>query len=459
MLFHSWQFAIFAAAVYLGYLLVSRRALGTHWLLAASLVFYAWAGPRFVLLLLYATAVNFAAGVMLERSSRRKVWLGAAIVATLAPLLYFKYAGFTAESLNAALPHLGFAARLVTPTVLLPMGLSFFTFRVLGYTIDCYRGHVAREKSFLRFATFVAFFPTLLAGPIERASHFLHQITGRPKAPSKGDLADGLSLFVVGLFKKVALADYLSLYVDKVYSAPASFDGLTLAAATFAFAWKIYFDFSGYTDMARGVARALGFDVVLNFNHPYLATSLGDFWNRWHISLSSWFKDYLYIPLGGNRKGTFNTYRNMLLTMVISGLWHGAAWTFVLWGLLHALGRFATRELERTRIYRERVPTLVKQLWVFSFVGFCWIFFRASSLSDAVLIVKRIGSASLADPRFPVAMLVLCLVIWAYQFWYESKAKRVLAWAPIRVGAVCYMLVHLVLFSGGGSQPFVYLQF
>jgi D-alanyl-lipoteichoic acid acyltransferase DltB (MBOAT superfamily) len=469
MLFHSWQFAAFGVTVYLVYLLLCRTKLGLHWLLGASLLFYGlashslgegwWAGPRFVLLLVYVIAVNFAAGVMLERSGRKKLWLVGAVAATLVPLLFFKYAAFGVDSLDAILARLGLPSGFAAPSLVLPAGLSFFTFHALGYTIDCYRGNIKAEKSILRFATFVSFFPKLLAGPIERASHFLGQLAGRPKRPTAGDLADGLSLFVVGLFKKVAVADYLSLYVDKVYSAPASFDGLTLAAATFAFAWKIYFDFSGYTDMARGIARALGFDIALNFNNPYLATGLGDFWNRWHISLSSWFKDYLYIPLGGNRRGTLNTYRNMLLTMLIAGLWHGAAWTFVIWGFLHALGRFVTRELERTRLYRDRVPTLFKQLWVFAFVTFCWIFFRASSLPEALLIVKRMFAAGLGDPRFPVLMLALCLIIWAYQFWYESKAKHLLAWAPVRVGATAYMLLHLLLLSGGTPQPFVYLQF
>jgi alginate O-acetyltransferase complex protein AlgI len=459
MLFHSWPFVAFGLVVYLVYLLLCRTRFGLHWLLAASLFFYGWAGPRFVLLMVYVIAVNFIAGLMIERSPRKKLWLAGAVVATLAPLLCYKYGAFWMGSLNAALPRLGVKATLPLPAWVLPAGLSFFTFHALGYAIDCYRGTIKAERSVLRFATFVAFFPKLLAGPIERASHFLGQLAPRPKRPTTLDLADGLSLFVVGLFKKVAVADYLSLYVDKVYSAPAGFDGFTLAVATFAFGWKIYFDFSGYTDMARGVARALGFDIALNFNNPYLATGLGDFWNRWHISLSSWFKDYLYIPLGGNRKGTIATYRNMMLTMVISGLWHGAAWTFVIWGFLHAVGRFATRELERTRIYRDRVPTLVKQLWVFAFVTFCWIFFRAPNLSEAGLIVKRIFIAGLGDPRFPVAMLALCLLIWMYQFWHESRARHVLAWAPVRVGVTSYMLFHLLLFTGGSAQPFMYLQF
>ena len=459
MLFHSWQFAVFGVIVYLVYILLCRTRFSLHWLLGASLVFYGWAAPPFVLLLVYVIGVSFAAGAMVERGARRKLWLVGAIVATLAPLVCYKYAAFAAGSVNAASARLGLRPGLTIPSLVLPAGLSFFTFGALGYVIDCYRGATKAERSFLRLAVFVAFFPKLLAGPIERASHLLGQLAPRPKLPGGADLADGLSLFVVGLFKKVALADYLSMYVGKVYSAPASFDGLSLAAATFAFAWQIYFDFSGYTDMARGVARALGFDIMLNFRNPYLATGLGDFWNRWHISLSSWFKDYVYIPLGGNRKGTFNTYRNMLITMVISGLWHGAAWTFVIWGFLHAVGRFMTRELERTPFYRQRVPTFAKQMLVFGFVSFCWIFFRASSFSDALLIVKRIFATGIQDPRFPIAMLVLCLAVWAYQFLSESRLKQLAASAPARIGAVSYMVMHLLLISGGSTQPFVYLQF
>jgi D-alanyl-lipoteichoic acid acyltransferase DltB (MBOAT superfamily) len=341
----------------------------------------------------------------------------------------------------------------------LPAGISFFTFQAMSYTIDVYRGNLVREKSFLRFATFVSLFPQLVAGPIERATNLLRQLTGEPKRATRADVADGLSLFVIGLFKKVALADYLAAYVDRVYASPALFDGLTLALATFAFGWQIYFDFSGYTDMARGAGKVLGFEFMLNFNNPYCATGLGDFWNRWHISLSTWFKDYVYIPLGGNRRGTLNTYKNMFLTMLISGLWHGAAWTFVLWGVLHALGRCATRELEATSFYRDKVPKIAKQLLVFAFVTFCWIFFRANSLSDAWLVVSRIFTGGVQDPRFPVAMLALCLSVWVYQFLFDSPARMLLIRTPLRLGVAIYIIFHLLLFSSGSSQPFVYFQF
>jgi D-alanyl-lipoteichoic acid acyltransferase DltB (MBOAT superfamily) len=371
---------------------------------------------------------------------------------------FFKYSVFAVDNLNALLSAFGAPYNIPAPGILFPVGISFYTFQAVGYTIDVYRGKVGMERSFVRFATFVSLFPRLLAGPIERAGNVLPQLAEKPRI-SHENVTDGLSLFVVGIFKKVALADYLALYVDKVYAAPDLFDGLTLMLASFAFAWQIYFDFSGYSDMARGVARMMGFNLMLNFNNPYLATGLGDFWNRWHISLSSWFRDYLYIPLGGNRKGKFNTYRNMFITMVVSGLWHGAAWTFVIWGALHAIGRFMTRDLERTDFYAERIPGLVKQISVFIFVTFAWIFFRASSIGDAATIVKRIFTAGMADPKFPVLALLLCLSIWLYQFLFESRIKRILEWRPLKICVVCLIILYLVIFARAGNEAFIYLQF
>lgn len=273
------------------------------------------------------------------------------------------------------------------------------------------------------------------------------------------DIADGLSLFIIGFFKKVALADYMALYVDKVFNTPEQFQAPALVLATFLFSWQIYFDFSGYTDMARGVARMMGFRLMLNFNNPYLATGLGEFWSRWHISLSSWFKDYVYIPLGGNRKGKFNTYKNMFLTMVISGLWHGAAWTFVIWGAVHALGRFCTRELERTSFYKERVPKVAKQLLVFVFVSFAWIFFRAETISDAWVIVTRIFSSGLANPYCPLLALALIFAVWLYQFAYESKLRWVLELRYVRIGIVLLVIIYLIVFAPASEKGFIYLQF
>jgi len=556
MLFHTWTFAIFFAIVYPVYRLTKGTRLELPWLLAASYVFYGWWNPLYLILIAYGTIMDYWIVVRMEKSRRKKWWIALSVVSNLGLLGFFKYAGFVADNLNWVLAHLsigdvlwiplsvvgnlgllgffkyaGFVAAnlnglfahpgigyaLPKPDILLPVGISFFTFQSMSYIIDCYRGHVKREHSFLRYAVYVSLFTQLVAGPIERASNLLRQLREEHRI-TRGDVGDGLSLFVVGLFKKVALADYLALYVDKVYGAPGNFEAPALALATFAFAWQIYFDFSGYTDMARGIARMMGLKLMLNFNNPYLADSLGDFWQRWHISLSTWFKDYVYIPMGGNRGGALLTYRNMVLTMVISGLWHGAAWTFLIWGVLHAAGRVLTRELERSCFYRERVPRPLKQLGVFAFVTFAWIFFRAQSVGDAWLIVWRIATSawafvtfawtfawtffraqsvgdawlivsriatsawafvtfawtffrtlsvgdawriatSWADPPFPMLALGMVLAVWGYQFLYESKARTMLEWAPVRVSLAVVLVVYVATFPAGAAQKFIYFQF
>jgi D-alanyl-lipoteichoic acid acyltransferase DltB (MBOAT superfamily) len=397
--------------------------------------------------------------------SSRRIWLLISLVNNLALLLFFKYARFAVENLNALAAWIHLPLKLSDPSTLmplgfeylLPVGISFFTFQSLSYTIDFYLGNVHRERNFLRFATFVCFFPQLMAGPIERARHLLPQFNQFPPVRVQ-NFTDGASLFLVGLFKKLALANYLSFYVERVYDNPKDFGAPALILATVAFGWQIFFDFSGYTDMARGVAKLMGFNLILNFNNPYLATGLGEFWSRWHISLSSWFRDYVYIPLGGNRGGTAATYRNLFITFFISGIWHGAAWTFVIWGALHGLGVLVTRELERSAFYRERVPRLAKQVGVFAFVSFTWIFFRAESLSDALLIVKRIFTGVWQDPQIPALMILLVLMVWLYQLAYESRFREMLKFNFVRVGLATLMMLYLCLCSSGGGA-FIYFQF
>jgi len=409
-----------------------------------------------VILLLMAMATAF---------SSRKIWLVVSIINNLSLLAFFKYAGFLSESLNKLLARMGASFALPEAATLmpagfeymLPVGISFFMFQSMSYTIDFYRGDVHRERSFIRFATFVSFFPQLVAGPIERASHLLPQFHTRPTVRMR-DVTEGASLFLVGLFKKLALSNYLSVYVERVYDDPTGHNAPALLLATFAFAWQIYFDFSGYTDMARGVARLFGFRLMLNFNHPYLAAGLGEFWSRWHISLSTWFRDYVYIPLGGNRKGSLFTYRNLILTFVISGLWHGAAWTFIIWGALHGVGSMITRSLERSAWYRTRVPKIFKQIAVFIFVGFAWIFFRADSLEIARIIITRMASTPWTDPGFPLLMGVLIAAIWAYQYLSESRHKKILDHPVARISLATGMIVYLLLFSSKGGS-FIYFQF
>ncbi len=358
--------------------------------------------------------------------------------------------------------------------VILPIGISFHTFQSMSYTIDAYFGRIQTERSFIRFLTFVSFFPQLVAGPIERASNLLPQLQKMPVI-TRRQIGDGLSLFLVGFFKKVALADYLGLYVHKVYEDPALLDwhasggpnAPALILATLAFGWQIYFDFSGYTDMARGIAELMGFRMMLNFNNPYTATGLGDFWNRWHISLSTWFKDYVYFPLGGSRKGELRTYRNMFLTMLISGIWHGAALVYIIWGAMHALGRCLTRELEQTTVYRQYVPRFVKQILVFTFVTFTWIFFRAEvkehplNVTRAFTIVARIFTRPWTNPEMPVLMIVLILAVWAYQLMYTSRSVlgRLLETTPVRVGLALLMILYLLLVAQPSTNEFIYFQF
>ena len=367
-------------------------------------------------------------------------------------LIIFKYANFIVDNINEL-----FGTTIELGNIPFPLGISFFTFQSLSYTIDFYFGNVHRERNFLRFATFVCFFPQLMAGPIERARHLLPQFNQFPPVRLQ-NFTDGASLFLVGLFKKLALANYLAFYVERVYDNPKDFGAPALLLATVAFGWQIFFDFSGYTDMARGVAKLMGFNLILNFNNPYLATGLGEFWSRWHISLSSWFRDYVYIPLGGNKNGTLRTYRNLFLTFFISGIWHGAAWTFVIWGTLHGLGVLITRELERSPVYRDRVPKLFKQAGVFLFVMFTWIFFRAGSLSDALLIVQRIFTAAWQDPQIPALMLVLVALVWLYELAYESRLRDLLKTSSVRVGMAALMVLYLCLCSSGGGA-FIYFQF
>jgi D-alanyl-lipoteichoic acid acyltransferase DltB (MBOAT superfamily) len=433
--------------------------------LALGLAGAAVAGPP----TLRPTSLVFAALVLLMAVGAfvgsRRMWLVISIVNNLALLLFFKYAGFIVGNLNQMLVGLGLSYHFADPAALmpygwsymLPAGISFFTFQSMSYTIDFYLGKVPRERNFLRFATFVCFFPQLMAGPIERAKHLLPQFQKAPPFCLR-NLTDGLSLFLVGLFKKLALANYLSLYVERIYDNPAEHGAAALVMATFAFAWQIFFDFSGYTDMARGVARMMGFQLILNFNNPYLAGGLGEFWSRWHISLSTWFRDYVYIPLGGSRRGTLWTYRNLFITFLVSGVWHGANWTFAIWGLLHAFGVMLTRELERSAFYRQRVPLALKQAWVFVYVCFTWIFFRAASLADAQLIIRRIFAAAWSDPQIPALMLLLVVLVWAYQFTYESRLRPVLSAAPVRVALAAGMMLYLCLCSSGGGT-FIYFQF
>src|SRR5688572_18759947 len=471
MFFHKSEFLVFFLIVFPVYLFLRRHNTGMNlWLLAASYVFYGWWNPWYLVLIAATTTLDWYIGLRLGREgARKKFWLFLTLASNLGMLAFFKYADFFTENVNLILAKVGVGSSLQNPArllmeslhmeYLLPVGISFFTFQSMSYTIDVYRGQIPVERSLVRFAAFVSLFPQLVAGPIERASNLLPQLRKSPTI-TKEDLTDGLSHFLVGLFKKIALADYLAPFVDAVYNDPGKASGSALAAATIAFAWQIYFDFSGYTDMARGVGRMMGFRFMLNFNNPYVATGLGDFWSRWHISLSTWFKDYVYFPLGGNRGGKWLTYRNMVITMLVSGIWHGAAWTFVIWGALHAIGRVVTRELELTPFYRDRVPRVLKQIGVFLFVCVCWIFFRAKSVPEAWLVLSGLFTRPWGVSGMPVLMMLMIAAVWAWQLLAEGERTRpIVQSAPVQFAIASVMAAYLMVVAQSGSQAFIYFQF
>jgi D-alanyl-lipoteichoic acid acyltransferase DltB (MBOAT superfamily) len=495
MAFHTWVFFVFFVIVFPCYLLCRRNNQAMNiCLMIASYTFYGWRNPWLILLLFSTSAIDFWMVLLMDRrQSTRKLWLIISLVSNFGFLGFFKYSKFITDNLNSLLTLTGLPALLLEPAayttkvfqffgqfvghgddwivteIILPIGISFHTFQSMSYTIDAYFRTIEPERNFIRFLTFVSFFPQLVAGPIERAPNLLRQLQSTPQITWRF-MADGMSLFLVGFFKKVALADYLGLYVNAVYGDPKNPDSVetimqfqapALILATIAFGWQIYFDFSGYTDMARGIAEFMGFRLMFNFNNPYTATGLGDFWNRWHISLSTWFKDYVYFPLGGSRRGTWMTYRNMFITMVVSGVWHGAEWGFVIWGALHALGRCLTREAELTPFYKERIPRLVKQLLVFAFVSCTWIFFRAQTLKKSWLIITRIFTTDWVDPKFPLGMAGLVLAVWCYQLLYssESRYKQILEWRLVKFGIVAFMLVYLMLVAQVSTQDFIYMEF
>jgi len=407
MLFNSFQYLLFLPAVVALYFLMPHRA---RWvlLLSASYYFYMCWKPEYAALIALSTLIDYWAALRMgrvnERAGRRK-YLVLSLLANLGLLFAFKYFNFFSASLYGILEHANLLFRAPELDILLPVGISFYTFQTLSYTIDVYRGERPPERHLGIFALYVSFFPQLVAGPIERSTRLLPQFFEK-RGFEYTRAVEGLRLILWGLFKKVVIADRLALYVDRVYDYPASFHGWPLIVATYFFAFQIYCDFSGYTDIARGSAKLLGYELMENFRRPYFAKSIGEFWRRWHISLSSWFRDYLYLPLGGNRVTRWRWCYNIIVVFVLSGLWHGANWTFMIWGALHGLYLIASRI---TGSWRNRMATLfgldsrplARKLWqvavTFHLTLFAWVFFRANSLSEALVVLRNSFVLRLSD--------------------------------------------------------------
>ena len=459
MLFHTWDFVIYFTIVMSIYSLIMKTKFRIPFLWIVSYIFYGWWDFRFLLLIFVSSTTDYFCGRGIASGKKRKFWLILSLVVNLGMLCFFKYMGFLTENLRWLFEVLHIPLTIPETNILLPVGISFFTFQSMSYTIDVYLGHMREEKKYINYLAFVSLFPQLVAGPIERASELLPQIRHTPVI-RKQDVSDGISLFLTGLFKKAIMADFLAIYVDKVYPDPASQSGLALLIATFCFAWQIYFDFSGYSDMARGIARIMGIRLMLNFNNPYTAVDVRDFWRRWHISLSTWFKDYVYIPMGGNRGIKIHVWWNVFFTMLVSGFWHGAAWTFIIWGALNGLGSIVSMQFDKAEWYK-KIPKIVKQLITFIFISFTWIFFRAESFDDAMTIIKRIGAWAAGESTtiIPLIPLVLVGAIWLYQLTFNSGFKDILSRRYIRVSLLAAAVIFYLVFSSTANTQFIYFQF
>ncbi|HTK49942.1 MAG TPA: MBOAT family protein [Gemmatimonadaceae bacterium] len=401
MLFNSLQFALFFPIVTLLYFALPHRWRGAL-LLAASCVFYMAFVPAYILILAVTILIDYAAGIGIARSTgrRRTRWLVLSIVSTCAVLFVFKYFDFFNASIAVAARAMGMAYAIPALGLLLPVGLSFHTFQSLSYVIEVYAGRQEAERDFGRYALYVMFYPQLVAGPIERPQNLLHQFREEHRFDYDRVVA-GLQLMAWGFVKKVVVADRLADLVNRVYDAPRAYTGIPLWTATIAFAFQIYCDFSGYSDIAIGSAQVMGFSLMRNFDRPYAARSISEFWRRWHVSLSTWFRDYVYVPLGGNRVARSRWYANLLVTFLVSGLWHGARWTFVVWGALHGaylvagLASAGVRARVRDAIGLARSPAILAA-WqtsaTFALVTLGWVFFRAGSLADAWYVLSHLGT-------------------------------------------------------------------
>lgn len=491
MLFNSFPFAVFFLLVLAAYVLSRRRLhIQNVVLLVASYTFYGWWDWRFLLLILASTLIDYVCGRLLDRcrgdtacldatpdapppatSARtRRAILVASVCANLGILGFFKYYDFFAASCAEVLQAIGLPLQPRLLHVILPVGISFYTFQTLSYTIDIYRGHLRAHRNLIDFAVFVSFFPQLVAGPIVRARDFLPQIA-RPRVWHWERVYEGCYLILWGLFKKVVIADNVAVVADRLFSGDTPTNGAAVLVAAYAFAVQIYCDFSGYSDIARGTARILGFDIALNFDLPYFSASPSEFWRRWHISLSSWLRDYLYVPLGGNKRGPRRTLINLMLTMLLGGLWHGAAWTFVIWGLYQGLLLIAYRVLtpswHRTTaalgapsVHTLRAAGIVL---FFHLVCFGWLIFRADSVSQFVAMidglvgpwhVRGTGVTTLVVCALPLLIMQLAQI--------GSGDLEVVLQLPAPVRGLTYTAMFLGLAACLGAQierPFIYFQF
>ncbi len=471
MVFNSLEFVVFFTvllAVYYGVVPGTWTRARKIVLLVASYVFYGSWNPPFVLLLLGSTVLDFSIGLRMEaaRSATvRRLLLMLSLLGNLGVLGFFKYGGFCLEQWQALF---GQTTVLTNASplwdIVLPVGISFYTFQTLSYSIDLYRGQQKATRSFVDFALFVSFFPQLVAGPIVRSRDFLPQLeSDRRATPSEVEMA--LVRIAAGLFKKVVLADTIGEYVDVVFENPRSYGAANVLLAIYSYAYQIYFDFSGYSDIAIGLAALFGFRIPENFNRPYLSSNPREFWQRWHISLSTWLRDYLYVSMGGNRRGAFRTYVNLAITMLLGGLWHGASWNFVIWGAIHGLWLALHRLWTQGKPIVESAPLIriAKQIGTFHMVCVAWVFFRASDSEAAAVIFNRLGHWGYqlqVHSSAQIALIVVLVSLALHLSGDPMRLRRRYTDLPPLVQGLGYSLVGLVVFLfSPDSARFIYFQF
>ena len=465
MLFNSIEFLLFFPAVVLLYYAIPGK-LRVFWILLTSYLFYMNWNPAYALLLLFSTAVTFLFGLLIGKRRTKekaaaeagrpihqlsKVWVGVSFAVNLAILFFYKYFDFTVDNLNVIRGWMGLAP--VTPgfDVLLPVGISFYIFQALSYVVDVYRGDVRMETNFIKYAAFVSFFPQLVAGPIERSTNLLTQFD-TPHKLEYDNVRDGLLRMVWGFFLKIVIADRAAILVNQVFNYCNYYEGPTVLIAAVLFAFQVYGDFAGYSNIAIGAAQVMGFKLMKNFERPYLAVSVSDFWRRWHISLSTWFRDYLYIPLGGNRKGTVRKYINQMIVMLVSGLWHGAAWTFVLWGFLHGVGMIWDN-LEHPHLPKK----WMRQAATFAYVCMTFVFFRAESIAQGVDVLKSIVSLKWNGFVFQMASALDLTEFYMITKALSMKLPGLLSWFWLGIFVVLIAICFRVL-SGEKVSGVVALQ-
>lgn len=490
MVFNSYSFFIFFPVVVLIHFALPKRV-QYIWLLVASYYFYMNWDARYVLLLLFSTVVTYFSGIALEKvqtDRARKAAVAISFVLNIGVLFFFKYFDFAVDSINLVLMQTGLSVPKPDLNVLLPVGISFYTFQALSYTMDVYRKDIVAERNFFRYALFVSFFPQLVAGPIERSKNLLSQVNQTHQF-DYDKMREGLLIMLWGYFLKLVVADRVAIVVNTVYGDYTQYGGAYIIMASVLFAVQIYCDFAGYSTIAIGAAKILGFQLMENFDCPYFSLSIGEFWRRWHISLSSWFRDYLYIPLGGNRKGTVIKYRNLMIVFLVSGLWHGAAGTYVVWGLIHGIYQViggVTRSLrDRLNELLELKPEsighrLISGIITFGLVDFAWIFFRAESIRDAISMIKsmvhigNIGSLlggglydmGLNSKNIKVLLFGILVILFADFMKYRGiKVREVILAQELWCRWLCYIAAFwFILIFGvwGGNyeaSSFIYFQF